>query len=259
MVDPSDGAQETLREFLQAEKGCPDPPAVAQDRVLARLTATLGLVADPGDVPTNPAGPSPSLAPPAVRPGAVARMLARNSGRGLATFLVGAAVGASVYGTASHIRRSSPPLAPPAGMAIPAQPEILRAVPEPALPTETAVPKLPAAKPAAAPTIRGHENDLPYGEPKAQDRGLAAERRLVEMARTALTRGQTDGAMSALRRHARLFPRGQLAEERDGLLVQALVAKGDFTQARARAEDFYRMYPHSLFSPVVDQALKSIP
>jgi outer membrane protein assembly factor BamD (BamD/ComL family) len=93
----------------------------------------------------------------------------------------------------------------------------------------------------------------------ARDRGLAAERKLVEMGRTALARGHTDLAIAALRRHTQAFPNGQLAEERDSLLVQALVAKGEFAQARQRAVRFHRQHPHSLFLPVVDQALRSIP
>jgi outer membrane protein assembly factor BamD (BamD/ComL family) len=79
------------------------------------------------------------------------------------------------------------------------------------------------------------------------------------MARTALGRGHTDLALAALRRHTRAYPNGQLAEERDGLLVQALVAKGEFAQARQRAARFHRQHPHSLFWPVVDEALRSIP
>jgi hypothetical protein len=62
-----------------------------------------------------------------------------------------------------------------------------------------------------------------------------------------------------LRTHARTFPHGQLAEERDSLTVQALIAKGDFAQARERAAHFHQQHPGSLFGPVVEQALRSIP
>jgi len=79
------------------------------------------------------------------------------------------------------------------------------------------------------------------------------------MARTALARGRVDGALAALRHHARMYPSGQLAEERDGLLVQSLVAKGDYAQARIQAARFARQHPHSLFAPAIDQALRSIP
>jgi outer membrane protein assembly factor BamD (BamD/ComL family) len=82
---------------------------------------------------------------------------------------------------------------------------------------------------------------------------------LIEIARTALTRGRIDGALATLHRHARQYPKGQFGEERDSLLVQALVAKGDHAQARERAARFRRQHPSSLFLPAVDQALQSIP
>jgi len=88
---------------------------------------------------------------------------------------------------------------------------------------------------------------------------LAAERSLVEMARAALTRGQAERALAALRRHARQFPNGELTEEREGLLVQALVGAQRYDQAREKAEQFKKRYPRSLFAPVVDQAIGSIP
>jgi outer membrane protein assembly factor BamD (BamD/ComL family) len=94
---------------------------------------------------------------------------------------------------------------------------------------------------------------------RSKDEGLAAERNLIEMARTALARGRIDGALATLHRHARRFAKGQLAEERDSLFVQTLVAKGDFAQARERATRFRRQHPSSLFQPAVDQALQSIP
>ena len=258
MIDPSDPLQETLREFLDAEKACPDPLPEVQGRVSLLLSRSLGLPAGPGDaLPTSASG-APSLSPAQVHGRSLARIFARASRRGLATFLVGAAVGATVYGTAERVRNKpessgsptaviAPPAAEPPGVA----PELL----PPSNPS-------PAPLPAPVPLPSSRDHGRGAGEQvalDARDRGLAAERKLVEMARTALARGQTDGALAAIHRHARQFPNGQLAEERDSLLVQALVAKGEFAQARERAGHFYRQHPHSLFAPVVDQALQSIP
>ncbi|HVV52408.1 MAG TPA: hypothetical protein VHO06_22265, partial [Polyangia bacterium] len=78
-------------------------------------------------------------------------------------------------------------------------------------------------------------------------------------ARAALVRGQAEGALAALARHEAAFPRGELAEEREGLFVQALVAARRYDEARARAAAFTRRYPRSLFAPVVAEALGSIP
>jgi outer membrane protein assembly factor BamD (BamD/ComL family) len=68
-----------------------------------------------------------------------------------------------------------------------------------------------------------------------------------------------DSALATLQRHARLFRDGELAEEREGLMVQALVGSHDYAQARERAERFHKRYPRSLFAPAVEQALRSIP
>lgn len=109
----------------------------------------------------------------------------------------------------------------------------------------------------AAPSTGRSSGEFAKGSGK--DAGLAAERNLIEIARTALARGRIDGALATLHRHARRFAKGQLAEERDSLYVQALVAKGDFVQARDRATRFRLKHPSSLFQPAVDQALRSIP
>jgi outer membrane protein assembly factor BamD (BamD/ComL family) len=94
---------------------------------------------------------------------------------------------------------------------------------------------------------------------ESRDQSLAAERRLLEQARTALVKGDGDGAIASLRKHARLFADGQLAEERDALLIRALVGKGEYAQARERASRFHKQHPRSLFAGVVDQAMQSIP
>jgi len=71
--------------------------------------------------------------------------------------------------------------------------------------------------------------------------------------------GVSDGALSILRRHANLYPNGDLREEREGLLIQALVAHGDYGAARERAARFQERYPRSLFAPAIEQAIRSIP
>ena len=81
---------------------------------------------------------------------------------------------------------------------------------------------------------------------------------LIDTARTALARGLPDDALSATELHAKRFPRGRLAEEREAIAVQALVAKGDAALARARAERFRRAFPDSLFRATVDRAVGSL-
>jgi hypothetical protein len=230
-----------LREFLEAEKACPDPGLEVQQRVFSRLATTLAV----GDgSPDAPDLAHPPLSHAGMRSGPLASA-ARALQRGWATFLVGAAVGATTYAAVEHSRHK-PASPPPAAASSPMAP---------ALPALDVPP--PPERPAPAPAVLGRAREPQGAEPR--NAPLSVERNLLEIARTALARGKTDTALAILRRQARQFPSGQLAEERDGLWIQALVAKGDYAQARERATHFHRQHPHSLFAPAVDQALQSIP
>jgi hypothetical protein len=244
MTLPLDSLPDELREFVAAERSRPDPESQVQSRVFARVASTIGFVPGPDDAPSLPDAPATPHAP------GLAHMASRISRRGIATFLVGAAVGGAAVGTGDRVRHTSQPPA----VAIPAPP----VVPSP--------PPLPEPAPAPAPapsepppTPTAHRTVVVTSAGGTRDKRLEAERKLVEMARTSLARGQTSGALAALRRHQRSFPKGQLTEERDSLWVSALVASGDHAQAREHAARFHRQHPHSLFAPVVDQALRSIP
>ena len=86
------------------------------------------------------------------------------------------------------------------------------------------------------------------------DTGLAAERALLEVARTALSRGDAVSALTSLDEHAKRFPGGQLTEEREALYVQALARAGRVAEAKARAAKFAKRYPDSMLLPVVEAA-----
>ena len=134
-------------------------------------------------------------------------------------------------------------------------------------PTPIPAPVTPSIPQVAVPVIRPG-GAAPFGPPARTARSPPTARAtigwrrsgsLLEIARGALVRGQAAGALAALERHARQFPSGALAEEREGLLVQALVAARQYDRARERAARFNQRYPRSLFAPVVEQALASIP
>ena len=250
-----DELPESLRDLVAAEKARPDPDPEVGQRIYTRLAAGLGLPPLPSDgVPLAPTQAAPVAPAATALAGAVAKTSARGALRGALTFFVGAAVGATTYGTVQHLRHGSElPAAPTVTVPAPA-PEA------PPLPPPAPMPQPETAQPETSPPPPPGRASAPEPRPLAShDRGLAAERKLVEMARSALARGHTGDALAALHRHARVFAKGQLAEERDSLLVQTLVAQGDFAKARNRAAHFHRHYPHSLFAPVVDQALRSIP
>lgn len=98
------------------------------------------------------------------------------------------------------------------------------------------LPLLPAAVPDAGPA-RGDD--------------LAAERAALDVARTALGRGDGANALAACEDHAKKYPRGALAEEREAIAVQALVLEHRTDDARARAERFRKTHPRSILLPAV--------
>jgi hypothetical protein len=87
---------------------------------------------------------------------------------------------------------------------------------------------------------------------------LAAETALLDRAHAALARGEAARALEAADAHARSFPRGQLAENRESVAVQALVHLGRRAEARARGAAFRRRWPGGLLRERVEGALRSI-
>jgi TolA-binding protein len=87
-----------------------------------------------------------------------------------------------------------------------------------------------------------------------RDADLAAERSLLERSRSALGRGDANGALAALDQHATRFPRGRLGEEREALRIQALLAAGRTEDAREGFERFRARHPTSLLVPALAAA-----
>jgi outer membrane protein assembly factor BamD (BamD/ComL family) len=85
---------------------------------------------------------------------------------------------------------------------------------------------------------------------------LAAERAVIERARSALARGDGQGALVAVAQHQRDFPSGQLSEEREALAVQALATAGRAQEAAERGARFRKTFPNSLLLPLVERALR---
>lgn len=197
----------------------------------------LDLVGDVAPVPALDPVAAPADAP--ISPTAPTAAIAQNASQ--------APNGALLRGPAVA------PGAPVAGVAL---------APKSAPTTNTATANAPAANTTTANTAtanRGASTRIvapgaPAVAAHAHHSSLAAERKLVARARTALLADDFDVALEALDRHAHLYPRGQLAEERDSLRVRALSGSGDHTAARALADEFARAHPGSLFLPSVRAA-----
>jgi len=242
--EPFDAA--TAR-VLGAGRGLLPEPGGAKDRVRARLAASL----PDGD---PPAGEGSSAAGAAGEPGAPGQTIA---GGGLGArvplwtlgvaALLGGAVGYFARGPAAETGPlvntvQTAPISSTATAAAPRSPAPAVTTPIPSID----VAMLPTAAPASASAS---------ARPRGAD--LAAERAILDVARTALARGDGPGSLAAAQDHARKFPRGALAEEREAIAVQALVLKGDIPEARERAEKFGRAFPGSLLLPAVAAAVPS--
>jgi hypothetical protein len=132
--------------------------------------------------------------------------------------------------------------------------------------TPSASPSPPAVVPSPRAEAPSPQPEAPSARPEAsaaravtRDDRLAAEGRLIDTARAALTHGDFVAALAATEMHSNTFPRGRLAEEREAIAIQALVGSGRGGDARARGALFHERYPQSLFSPLVDAALRAIP
>jgi RNA polymerase sigma-70 factor (ECF subfamily) len=149
--------------------------------------------------------------------------------------------GGFVVGRFTAPAREPAPPAPVASAAPSAElvepPTAVETVPEPAAPTASARAK-PVAKPAAAaPTAPGHGN---------------AEHLLVDRARAGLRRGLHDEALVTLMRHAREFPDGDLAEERDVLLIEAYQRLGQTALAKKSVTRYRERHPNGVLRARVD-------
>jgi hypothetical protein len=197
----------------------------------------------------GPSSPSGAEAPPqsGALPHAGAAGLLASYGTKAIAFLLGGAVGAALY----------------AGLAKPPPARVVyidRPVDRPiALPAATPAspPAAPAATPQEPPTTVASVARPSATKSRASQ--LSAERMILEEARTAIVQGDTQRGLDRLERHRRLFPNPLLAEERDALQVQGLVKAGRYDEARASAEAFRKRAPESIFMPMVEAAIGSIP
>lgn len=237
MSDDLEPLPNDVLEALGQERRRPGLTDEAQARLTTRIAAALPTA------PTAAPDPTPGPGNAGIAGSAMGKL-------GPALFVLGAVTGGVVGGTAVWLRtrnveptviervvRVEVPVPVPAPVA-----EVTEA-PEP----PPGIAARPPVKPAAKPAV-----EKPSAHQPSRDEQLAAERALVEAARVALTRGRVDEALSSLERHEREFADGRLAEERESLAVQALLARGDTPGARRRADQFRQRFPTSLLRPLID-------
>lgn len=120
-------------------------------------------------------------------------------------------------------------------------------------PPALAVSDLPIARPPRSP-LRSKDMQQPESprveatpppSPDDSDDSLAREVSLLRAARAALDGGHAEQALTLLQRHALLWPRGVLAEERLATQVFAMCALGRIAEAAAKARELEGLAPHS--------------
>jgi hypothetical protein len=225
-----------LEAFLERRKIERQAPAELRARALARARAFLA-----GDVI------------PAARP-ADATPMVRTRGRRLfrialaASFAIaGAAVGAVA---ARHDRSADvPPIASPERVA----PAPIGRVTNAGIPS-TDGPTPPLARvPLKAPRpthvgARGGSAPDPF----------TAELELLQRAHGAYTRHDFSVALTLVAEHARRFPSGHLAEQREALRVRSLAGAGRGDEARRAAAGFALRFPRSVLLPQVAGGAESL-
>jgi len=229
------------RFLVEAERSRPDAPAEARAAAQTKLAALLGPVAGLGGGEGGGTGGGTSGGAGSAIKGASGITAAK----ALAVFAIGGLVGGGVVTAVRrpvdrvvYVERAAPAVsavAPPPPVPSP-KTEIVR--PAPGVPV---VPAPTASKHVAA---------------RSRDTDLAAERAIIERARSALARGDGQGALVSIAQHERAFARGQLVEEREVLAVQSLVTAGRVPEATARGARFRKAFPNSLLLPLVNQALR---
>lgn len=166
--------------------------------------------------------------------------------------VAGFVVGRTTATTTPQVELAAAP--PPAEAIAPTSPPPSAA--EAPKPEEAPAPARPTRDPPRAPRI-DPQRPAP-AEPAAPAPGNEG-RQLIEGARTAMMKSQAQQALTLLREHGEQFPDSQLAEERVSLEVQALLMAGRGADAREAAKRFAARWPNSVFAPVVDAALSTLP
>ncbi len=87
----------------------------------------------------------------------------------------------------------------------------------------------------------------------------AAELQLLNRSQAAFATGNLSGALMLLAEHARRFPRGRLAEEREAVRIRSLAGLGLTLKAQRAATIFANRFPRSALLPRVREWVASAP
>jgi hypothetical protein len=204
-------------------------PPELRARVLSRARATLAAGG------ATPPLPTPERARPTLRPARARRLVGIAIAASIA--LAAGAVGAAA---ALLVRSARPVEVAPPQSAAPAPKAPITHVAKPAserlAPDAETAPASRALRPAPA----GAKAD-PF----------TGELNLLQGAQAAYTRRDFPVALTLIAEHARRFPKGHLAEQREALRVRSLVGAGRTDEAQRAAAAFAIRFPRSVLLPRV--------
>jgi hypothetical protein len=108
--------------------------------------------------------------------------------------------------------------------------------------SDLVMPSLANSQPKSLPRLR-------RSPPATAQESYAAELDLLQRAQAAYAEREFSGALVLVAEHARRFPDGRLAEEREALRVRSLARSEHAEEARRAAEAFANRFPRSVLLP----------
>lgn len=231
---------ESLRDAIHAARA--DVPDAARARALEARIVPLVL------------GPPPSVveAPPA---SAAVKTVAAKTFVGISlgkTALVSAIVVTFAGTGALTVVRATRPSPPASSSPLPPPSPIASSLGVPSAPAPVVPEQTPAPSASPVSVKPRATSSPPPGSPEPTD--LAAEASLLRRAQDALRSSPAD-ALAFTDEHARRFPRGALAQEREVMAIEALTKLGRQGEAEKRAARFVRTYPESTHRARIDTLL----
>jgi hypothetical protein len=223
-VSSADDLDQDLRELYAAERALPPVlDSAARSRVLA----------------------------------AVGHATAATTGYSLATVIVAsiasAVVGAGIaVGVMVARGDRAAPTPPDASVVAPVDAAVVVPVDAPSVAPADAAPRAPVAP--LAPETRRRAVDAGVAAPAGDL--TAGERNLIDRARAALARDRAHEAMVALMQHERAYADGTMREDREYLVIVALLAQGKRDLAATRAAAYRARYPRGTYLDAIARALE---
>lgn len=247
LFDPSSGADERVRRCLEA--GRDELPTEDQ---LAALAARLGPLFGPGGTSPPPSGGATGGG------GGAAAAGAGLTGKALvaAGVAIALAAGGLVWRSVESTERVPVVAAP---VAPPRPAPVVEEVPRGLDPAEAPPSPTPAPGPHARPRTTPAERDAGRADAATAPADPEAEVALVRSAQQALRAGAAARALELAADHARRFPSGLLAQEREVVAIESLARLGRTAEARARADAFRRRWPRSAHVRRLDVILGTPP